>query len=343
MIRKAHRKERRNALAAMAATLLWAAPVWGQAPIEARPEIVKIGGPIEGLKLGLLHFSGPRPNAPTVLVLHGQVVPHEANLGFPIGGHSLLGSLAASGLDVWALDYYGFGVSDRYPEMSGAADAHAPLGNLEEVTDQVASAVKFLRSRNGGRPIMLVGDSRGSEIAGAYAARQPGTLSKLVLYGPVTAFTDSSAAAKPPAYTLWTAENGWAIFSGFAQANPDPDTLDPKVYDQWAKAFLDSDPTSRTRNPPSVKIPNGGALDLLPIARGQYVFDASKINVPTLLLMGETDQIATFPGAQWLLTRLRNAPHRRLVVIGDGSHTVQFEKERDEVYKALAEFLHEPG
>ena len=60
-----------------------------------------------------------------------------------------------------------------------------------------------------------------------------------------------------------------------------------------------------------------------------------------LIVMGEFDAIATFQGAQWLLKSLRQAPQRRLVVIGRGSHTIQYEAERTQLYHVMADFLNE--
>ena len=55
--------------------------------------------------------------------------------------------------------------------------------------------------------------------------------------------------------------------------------------------------------------------------------------------MGEFDAIATYPGAQWLLQSLHQAPQRRLVVIGRGSHTIQYEAERVQLYRVMTDFL----
>jgi pimeloyl-ACP methyl ester carboxylesterase len=115
--------------------------------------------------------------------------------------------------------------------------------------------------------------------------------------------------------------------------------LDSTFYRDWAAAYLRSDPTSGTRTPASVAYPNGRAADLAQAAAGHFPFDPGAIRAPTLIVMGETDEIATFPGAQWLLASLRNAPHRRLVVIGHASHTVQYETERSELYAVIADFL----
>jgi alpha-beta hydrolase superfamily lysophospholipase len=111
------------------------------------------------------------------------------------------------------------------------------------------------------------------------------------------------------------------------------------MYDAWAATYLQSDPTSRSRNPPTVRAPTGFQADTAAIASGRYPFDPQAIKVPTLLVMGEMDEIATFAGAQWLLKSLRQAPERRLVIIGRGSHTIQFEAERGQLYRVFSDFL----
>lgn len=84
-----------------------------------------------------------------------------------------------------------------------------------------------------------------------------------------------------------------------------------------------------------MRAPNGFQADLAAIASGHYPFDPRKIKAPTLVVMGEMDEIATFAGAQWLLKSLRQAPQRRLVVIGRSSHTIQFEAERGQLYRPI--------
>ena len=50
--------------------------------------------------------------------------------------------------------------------------------------------------------------------------------------------------------------------------------------------------------------------------------------MPTLMVMGEWDEIDMFAGAEWLLNLLRHAPRRRHVINGRGSRTIQYEAER---------------
>jgi pimeloyl-ACP methyl ester carboxylesterase len=248
--------------------------------------------------------------------------------------------LASHALDVWALDFYGFGDSDRYPEMMDPPNRHPALGRAEECADQLESVVKYLQERLHVNSVLLLGDSGGSIVAGIYATRHPELVSKLVLFGPMTPFTAAPPTTSVPlAYVTITPHDLWSQFSAWADVAGSPSVLEQGEYERWAKLYLDSDATSHTRTPPSVKIPNGREADAIAIAQGHYPFDPNKIVAPTLIVMGEWDAIATVPGAQWLLNSLRQARERQLVVIGHGSHTIQYEKERGQLYRVVAAFL----
>jgi pimeloyl-ACP methyl ester carboxylesterase len=251
-------------------------------------------------------------------------------------------ALAQTGLDVWALDYYGFGESDRYPEMALPADKHPPLGTAEECADQVDSVFAFLKREQHIDRIMLIGDSGGSLVAGVFATRRPELVSRLVLFGPVTPFTSApSPQTLLPAYDYVTPPQMWSLFANWSEAAGKPDVLDSTAYQAWAETYLRSDPTSGTRTPPSVRIPTGRQADLVSIARGRFTYDPSMIQARTLIVMGEWDEIAKFSGAEWLLHSLQQASQRRLVVIGHGSHTIQYESERTQLYRVMADFLNE--
>ena len=164
---KTLRLPRRPSLAVQRRGILAAAPV-----NTVSEETRRIDGPLPGLKLGLRHaFTGDPAAARSlpVLILPGAAVPVSGNPDYPfVPGRSLMTALAQSGLDVWALDYYGFGNSDRYPEMDAPANSHPALGNAQECADQVEAVVAFftrerhakkyspgwgLRRDIGGRPI----------------------------------------------------------------------------------------------------------------------------------------------------------------------------------------------
>src|SRR5207244_5289169 len=71
--------------------------------------------------------TGPGTGKPPVLIIHGSTLPSGTSAAFRINGVSWMDDLAARGFDVWALDFLGYGGSDRYPAMNRPA-AGAPLG-----------------------------------------------------------------------------------------------------------------------------------------------------------------------------------------------------------------------
>ena len=251
-----------------------------------------------------------------------------------------LDQLTQARLDVWALDYYGFGNSDRYPEMDAPANSHPALGNAQECADQVEAVVAFFTRERHAKNILLVGDSGGTLVAGLFTTQHPEVVSRLVLFGPVTPFTtgpDPKAAL--PAYALITPQDLWSMFTGWSEAAGSPPVLDSKAYQAWSEDYLRSDPTSHTRNPPSVRVPTGRQADQAAVVSGRFIYDPNEIKAPTMIIMGEWDEIATFAGAEWLLHSLHHATSRKLVVLGHGSHTIQYEMEREQLYRELAAFL----
>ncbi len=316
---------------------------------DIRRETIHIPGPSQGLKLGLRRAvmsdsaAGAARRA-AVLILHGANLPTSANADFPLGGRSMMTALAETGLDVWALDFYGYGESDRYPEMAEPADRHPPLGPAEECADQVEAVAKYLQREHGVDRMMLIGDSRGSLAAGIFATRHPQSVSRLVLFGPITPHSGAASASSTlPAYDFVVPKDLWARFAAWAQAAGEPNVLDPKAYEALAERYLRSDPTSANRTPASVKVPNGKAADMAAVAAGRFPYEPGRIQAPTLIVMGEWDEVTTFAGARWLLESLRQAPQRRLTMIGHGSHTVQYETERVQLYRVVADFLNERG
>jgi pimeloyl-ACP methyl ester carboxylesterase len=337
---------RKYLISSVVAGLLASTSITAQPAAQVIEETLHIQGPIKGLNLGLRHASVTSPatvhGRPVVLILHGAGAPVAGNPDFVQGSASLMTSLAETGIDVWALDYYGFGESDRYPEMSEPAEAHPPLERAEECADQVEAVTAFLKRDRHIDRIMLIGDSGGSLVAGVFATRRPDLVSRLILFGPETPFTEGPPTnAVLPAYINIAPADLWGQFADWSQAAGKPDVLDENAYKPWAEAYLRSDPTGATRRPPTVKVPNGRQADTADIERGRFTYDPGAIRAPTLIVMGEFDAIATLPGAEWLLKSLRQAPQRRLVVIGHGSHTIQYETERIQLYHVMADFLNE--
>src|SRR5438105_967872 len=92
--------------------------------LDTREVHFRIPGPIDRLQLFLRHLPPARRSGPprAVLFVHGMSFPSASSIAHRFDGRSWRDGLCDAGWDVWGLDFYGFGHSDRYPEMSQPAE-----------------------------------------------------------------------------------------------------------------------------------------------------------------------------------------------------------------------------
>lgn len=290
----------------------------------------------------------PGIHSAPVLFVHGATFPSGLAAAFRFDGVSWMSDLAARGFDVWALDFLGYGRSDRYPEMREHASAHPPLGRAPEAARQIASAVEFIVSRQASRRrhapvdsvhVSLVAHSWGTLPASRYAGEHPGRVERLVLFGPVTRREGSPHASDvSPAYEFVTEAEQRARFTSYV-----PDgaaaVLEPRHFAAWGPAYLATDPSSGTRTPASVQVPNGPSADLEAAWSGQLPYDPAKITVPTLIVRGEWEVVTTDADARLLYDALTHAPLKRDVKISRGTHVMHLEQSRYQLYREVAAFL----
>jgi len=247
--------------------------------------------------------------------------------------------LSDAGFDVWALDFLGYGESDRYPEMSAPANANPPPGRATPASLQVSQAVDFICKRLNVSKVSIISHSWGTLVAGVFATREPLRLDRLVLYGPVTLRHQLVSSIEPvPAYTYVTEEQQWKRFSGWAPTNESP-VLEKRYFDVLGATYIASDPTSKTRIPPSVQVPGGPDADLADAWSGKFLYDPAKITAPTLIIRGEWETITTDEDAHWLYNALTNVPLKRDVLISRATHVMHLEKSRYQVYREVQVFL----
>ena len=120
------------------------------AKLDPREQHFRIPGPREGLSL-FLRFLPALPAASdqsrprrAVLYVHGATFPSALSIAHRFDGKSWRDALNEAGFDVWGLDFYGFGHSDRYPEMSKPAAEGLPLCVAEDAARQLEVAVRFI-------------------------------------------------------------------------------------------------------------------------------------------------------------------------------------------------------
>lgn len=118
--------------------------------------------------------------------------------------------------------------------------------------------------------------------------------------------------------------------------------LPPGWFEAWQEATWATDFWGAQQNPPVLRAPNGTVQDSREFwAVGKPVYDPGQIEVPTLIVHAEWDQDLPLDMARTYFGLLVNAPYRRWVEIGEGTHSLLLEKNRMQVLGAVHGFLEE--
>jgi pimeloyl-ACP methyl ester carboxylesterase len=282
----------------------------------------------------------------TVLFVHGATYPSEIYFDLSVGGFSWMEYLAARGYDVYMLDVRGYGRSTRPPSMSQAPSANPPFANTEDASRDISAAVDFILKRRGVAKLNLLGWSWGTTTTALYTTRNNALINKLVLFAPV--WVPPTITPVPPAPTTAfrtvTVEAAKERWLRGVPADKQAGLIPAGWFDTWAKAMLESDPEGAKQNPPVLRAPNGVMVDILGgWLKGQKLYDAAALRVPTLLIKAEWDADTPAYMAQGLFAEMKNAPYKSYLEIGEGTHTVLVEKNRLQLFRAVQSFLDEPA
>ncbi len=113
-------------------------------------------------------------------------------------------------------------------------------------------------------------------------------------------------------------------------------------FEQWSQATLATDPEGSKQTPPVLRAPNGTVQDSRDYwSVGKPLYDPGMIRVPTFLAHAEWDADLPSYMLHAYFARLTNAPYKRYVEIGEGTHTVIMEKNRMQLFQAVQQFLDE--
>ncbi|MGH2345726.1 MAG: alpha/beta hydrolase, partial [Chloroflexota bacterium] len=184
-----------------------------------------------------LHHQAPAAGASApanhvVLYIHGMAFPAWPAVGFRVDGWSWMDDLSAAGFDVWALDFAGYGGSERYPEMDAPADAHPPPGRVPEASKQIGRAVDVITARQGGTAVSLIAHSWGTLAAGHFATHAPERIERLILLAPVARRAGSLPNMPLPAYRDISLAAQWDRFTEDVPTDAPPVML-RRHFDEW--------------------------------------------------------------------------------------------------------------
>ena len=282
-----------------------------------------------------------------VLFVHGATYPAETSFDLKLDGLSWMDYIASRGYDVYLVDVRGFGRSSRPPEMEMPAAKNPPIVSTVTAAKDVGAAVDFIRQRRSVDKINLLAWSWGTRIMPTYTSGNNEKVNKLVLYAPAWirttgSLTDTGDAALG-AYRVVDVEAAKKRKGFGVPPEKQRDLMPDAWFDAWADATFASDPWGAQQNPRVVRAPNGStqeSRDML--ISGKPPYDPNAIRVPTMLVVAEWDSDTPTYMAQGLFPKLVNAPYKRLVVIGEGTHSVIMEKNRMQLFREVQLFLDEP-
>lgn len=292
---------------------------------------------------GVKAFAGER----VLLFVHGATFPAESTFDLRLAGVSMMEFFAQRGCDVYLVDVRGYGRSTRPPEMDQPADQNAPIARTDTAVKDVGKAVDFILKRRKVQRINLLGWSWGTAIMGWYTAQNNDRVNKLVLYAPRWLASSPAAANSAPklaAYRTVTMESAKERWLRGVAEDKRAALIPAGWFDAFAAATLASDPAGSKQTPPVTRAPNGVLQDNQEYwGAGKPLYDPALIRVPTFLIHADWDQDLPSSMLHAYFAKLTNAPYRRYVEIGEGTHFVFLEKNRMQLFREVVAFLDEPA
>jgi len=278
-----------------------------------------------------------------LLYVHGATYPSETAFDLPLDGFSWMDYIACQGWDVYLVDLRGYGQSTRPPEMAAPPAESRPIVTTEVAVRDVSSAVEHVLARRGVAQINLLGWSWGTSIMGTYAATHSGKVQKLVLYAPLwLRKSPSLVGGDGPlgAYRTVTKEQAKKRWLTGVPVDKQKDLIPSGWFEAWAEATWATDSLSAASG--ELRAPNGVVQDVRDYwSAGKPYYDPRGITADTLLIHGEWDQDTPPYMAQAVFEQLQNAQRKRLVVIGEATHSVIMEKNRMQLFREVQLFLEE--
>ena len=285
--------------------------------------------------------------ARTLLFVHGATYPAHTAFDLPLGGLSWMDYIASRGFDVWCMDIRGYGRSTRPPEMAQPAEANPPIVRGETAIADIAAVAAFIRAHRSLPRIVHMGWSWGSTLMARYAADHPDTVERLILFAPPWLREGASPAAGPAGATLGAYRTVTQAQARERWLNGVPETtkaglIPPGWFEHGAGVTWATDPEGLRRNPSVLRAPNGVLLDSREFAQaGRPYWDPAKVTAPTLLVVAEWDRDTPPAMASAIFPLLVNSPNKRLVMLGEGTHTILMERNRGMLFQTVQGFLEE--
>ena len=262
----------------------------------------------------------------TIVFVHGSSMASTPVFDLQVSGRddsSLMDWFARQGYDTWCFDCEGYGRSDKTRNVNA---------NVACGADDMAAVSEYIMKLNGGKKLLAYGASSGALRTALFAQKHPERIARMVLDAMVwTGQGSPTLAERKKRLPAYLASNRRAIDRDMIRSiftRDHPGTSDMSVVETFADAVLALDNS----------VPTGTYIDM---SANLPVCDPEKINVPTLILRGQYDGIASFQDLAAFFERLAH-PDKQFVVMPGIAHTSTRSKNYALVYHLLANYFAQP-
>ncbi len=262
----------------------------------------------------------------TVLFVHGSSMASQPTFDLQVPGRpdsSAMEWFAKRGYDTWCVDMEGYGRSDKKRPINF---------DIANGADDLSAASAYIQDKTGAGPLLVYGISSGALRAAKFAERHPERVKRIALDAFVwTGEGSPTLAERKKKLAEFQAKARRPIDKAFVYSifNRDhPGTAEDKVIEAFADAILALDDS----------VPTGTYVDMcskLPL------IDPAKITMPTILMRGQWDGIASVEDLVAFFNRLPN-PDKQFVVMPGISHASFQQKNYLMVYHILFSFFSQP-
>ena len=268
----------------------------------------------------------PAKSRGTILFVHGSSMASQPTFDLQVPGRpdsSAMDHFARRGFDCWSVDMEGYGRSTK------DRDNNAPISMG---ADDCYAAAQYIAKLRGPRPLLIYGISSGALRAALFAERHPDMVARLALDAMVwTGEGSPTLAERRKKLPEFIGKNRRPMSKAFIHSVFDrdhPDTAERHVIEAFADAVCALDDS----------VPTGTYVDMcskLPVVNPE------KISVPTLIMRGEHDGIASMDDLLKFFEKLATTDKQFTVMPGI-SHASFQQKNYMMVYHILASFFEHP-